>query len=99
MRSRLPMPGLFRLAAVLGALALPGVVSAREIIVAPSGGDYTSVAAGVGAARAGDTVTVRAGTYNERVSFGFSGSAAAGFIILQGAAGAVLDGTGLSGAG
>ena len=93
------MPGLFRLAAVLGALALPGVVSAREIIVAPSGGDYTSVAAGVGAARAGDTVTVRAGTYNETVSFGFSGSAVAGFITLQGSAGAILDGAGLSGAG
>lgn len=99
MRSPIPIPGLFRLAAVLVALALPGIVSAREIIVAPSGGDYTSVATGVGAAQAGDTVTVRAGTYNETVSFGLSGSAVAGFITLQGAAGAVLDGTGLSGAG
>lgn len=62
MRSPIPMPGLFRLAAVLGTLALPGVVSARRIIVAPSGADYPTVAAGVGAARAGDTVTVRAGT-------------------------------------
>src|SRR5438445_10115248 len=82
-----------RLAVLLGALVLPGIASAREIIVAPSGGDFTSVAAGVGAAQAGDTVTVRAGIYNEAVSFGRSGSAA-GFITLQGKPGAILDGTG-----
>lgn len=99
--ARFPVPrsSLFRVTALVGALLLPGGVCAMEIIVAPSGGDYTSVAAGVGAARAGDTVTVRAGTYNETVSFRFSGSAVAGFITLQGTAGAILDGTGLSGAG
>jgi len=82
-----------RLAAFLGALVLPGIASAREIIVAPSGGDFAIVAAGVSAALAGDVVTVRAGIYNEAVSFGRSGSAAA-FITLQGEPGAILDGTG-----
>ena len=87
-----------RLAAFLGALVLPGTVSAREIIVASSGGDFATVGAGVGAALAGDRVTVRAGIYNENVSFGRSGSAAA-FITLQGDPGAILDGTGRSGQG
>ena len=88
-----------RLAVLLGVLALPGTASAREIIVAPSGGDFATVATGVAAAQAGDTVTVRAGVYNEAVSFGRSGSAAAGFITLRGDPGAVLDGTGRSGQG
>jgi hypothetical protein len=86
------------LAAFLGALVLPGIVHAREIIVAPSGGDVATVAAGVSAALPGDIVTVRAGIYNEAVSFGRSGSAAA-FITLQGEPGAILDGTGRSGQG
>ena len=80
------------------ALLVPGIASAREIIVAPSGGEFASVAAGVGAAFAGDRITVRAGIYNEAVSFGRSGSAAA-FISLQGDPGAILDGTGRSGQG
>ena len=87
-----------RLAAFLGALFLPGIVSAREIIVAPSGGDFATIAAGVSAAQAGDSVTVRAGIYNGAVSFGRSGSAAA-FITLRGESGAILDGTGGSGQG
>ncbi|TMQ54176.1 MAG: DUF5123 domain-containing protein, partial [Candidatus Eisenbacteria bacterium] len=87
-----------RLAAFFGALVLPGIVSAREIIVAPSGGDFAAVAAGVNAAQPGDTVTVRAGIYNEAVSFGRSGSAAA-YITLHGEPGAILDGTGGSGQG
>ena len=89
----------YTLVAFLSAFLLPGIASARNIIVAPSGGDFSTVAAGVGAARPGDTVTVRAGTYNEAVSFGLSGSAAAGFITLQGEPGAILDGTGSSGQG
>ena len=80
----------YTLVAFLSAFVLPGIASARNIIVAPSGGDFSTVAAGVGAARPGDTVTVRAGTYNEAVSFGLSGSAAAGFITLQGDPGAIL---------
>jgi hypothetical protein len=86
-----------RLAACLGALLLPGIVSGREIIVAPLGGNFATIASGVGAAQAGDTVTVRTGIYFEAVSFGRSGSAAAGFITLRGETGAILDGTGRSG--
>ena len=86
-------------ASLMFALDPTGIASAREIIVAPLGGDFTTVAAGVGAAQAGDRVTVRAGIYNEAVSFGRSGSAAAGFITLQGDLGAILDGTGRSGQG
>ena len=85
--------------AVSAVLVLPAIVSAREIVVAPLGGDFATVAAGVGAAQAGDRVTVRAGIYNEAVAFGRSGSAAAGFITLQGDPGAILDGTGTSGQG
>jgi len=85
--------------ALVGALILARVVCAREILVAPSGGDYATVAAGVGAAQAGDTITVRAGIYREAVSFGRSGSVAAGDITLRGEPGAILDGTGLSGQG
>src|SRR5258705_1366855 len=101
MRPIIPMADFFRrhtLATFLVALALPGIASARSIIVAPSGGDFATVAAGVSAAQPGDTVTVRAGIYNEAVSFGRSGSAA-GFITLRGEPGAVLDGTGRSGQG
>lgn len=67
--------------------------------MAPSGGEFATVAAGVSAALAGDKVTVRAGIYNEAISFSRSGSAAAGFITLQGDPGAILDGTGRSGQG
>ena len=77
----------------------PGTVAARQIVVAPLGGDFVSVAAGINAALAGDTVTVRTGIYNEAVTFGRSGSSAAGFITLAGDPGATLDGTGLSGQG
>jgi hypothetical protein len=90
---------LRRLTVFLGAMAWPGIASAREIIVAPSGGDFTTVTAGVNAAQAGDIITVRAGTYYEAVSFGRSGSAVAGFITLQGEPGAILDGNGGSGQG
>ena len=84
--------------AIVSAL-LPGSALAREIVVAPIGGDFTTVAAGLGAAQAGDTIRVRVGNYNEGVSFGRSGSAAAGFITLLGDPGATLDGTGRSGSG
>jgi hypothetical protein len=87
------------LVALLASSLLPGSVSARQLIVAPLGGNYSTITAGVGAAQGGDTVTVRAGVYNETVSFGRSGSATAGYITLLGQTGAVLDGTGKSGQG
>lgn len=100
----LRVPRAVALAVALGAplagVALPaGQVTARTIVVAPVGGDFASVAAGVGAAQPGDTVAVRAGIYHEAVAFPRSGSAGAGFITLAGDPGATLDGTGLSGQG
>ncbi|WP_437709764.1 right-handed parallel beta-helix repeat-containing protein [Sorangium sp. So ce448] len=73
--------------------------SGRTITVAPSGGDHRTIQAGLNAAAAGDTVVVKAGTYNEKVSFTRSGTASAGCITLKGEAGAILDGTGKSGVG
>ena len=47
---------------------------------------------------AGDTIYVRAGTYNESVTIAVSGSAAAGPVIFQSYPGetAIVDGTGLT---
>ncbi len=67
---------------------------AVTIVVAPAGAAYTTIQAGVNAANAGDTILVRAGTYNENVTFPRSGSLAAGYITLLGESGAILDGTG-----
>src|SRR6267378_552940 len=69
-------------------------IGANKIIVALSGGNYTSIQAGLNAANPGDTVWVKAGSYNEAVVFSKSGSAANGYITLSGEAGAILDGTG-----
>ncbi len=68
----------------------------KVIIVAPSGGNYTSVQAGVNEANAGDTVLVKAGTYNETVTFPKSGSID-NYITLLGMSGAIIDGTGKKG--
>jgi len=78
---------------VLFAFSLSNIL-ANKIIVAPSGGNYTSVQAGVNAANPDDTVLVKAGTYNEAVAFTNSGSAANGYITLLGETGAIIDGTG-----
>jgi hypothetical protein len=68
---------------------------AKTLVVAKSGGQYATVQAGLDAARAGDTVLVKAGVYNEAVAFANSGSAA-GYLTLQGETGSILDGTGLN---
>src|SRR6185436_7478818 len=86
------------LKAIVAALLAAEALAARTLVVAKSGGDHATVQAGLNAAVAGDTVLVKAGVYNERVSFPKSGSAGAGFITLRGEAGAALDGTG-AGAG
>ena len=66
----------------------------KTIVVAKSGGAYSTIQAGLDAARPGDTVDVRAGTYNERVTFPRSGTIGK-YITLRGEPGAIIDGTGL----
>jgi len=66
----------------------------KTIVVAKSGGAYATIQAGLNAAQPGDTVEVRAGTYNERVTFPRSGTAGK-YITLRGEPGAIIDGTGL----
>ncbi len=66
----------------------------KTIVVAKSGGAYSTIQAGLNAAEPGDTVDVRAGTYNERVIFPKSGTPGK-YITLRGEPGAVIDGTGL----
>ncbi len=51
-------------------------------IVAKSGGDYTTINAGLSAANAGDTVLVKAGTYTEIIKWPKSG-AASSYIVLK----------------
>jgi hypothetical protein len=51
-------------------------------IVAKSGGDYTSINAGLSAANAGDTVLVKAGTYMEIINWSKNGSASK-YIVLK----------------
>jgi hypothetical protein len=82
-----------------GLLGAQGAAEARTLTVAKpggAGGQYATVQAGLNAAVAGDTVAVKAGVYNEAVSFGKSGSAS-GHITLLGESGAILDGTGVGG--
>ena len=57
-----------------GAALLYSTNAAREWIVAPSGGDFSSIQAALNTANAGDTVSVRAGTYNEKLAFPRGGS-------------------------
>lgn len=71
-------------------------VFAGIITVAPSGGDYNTIQAGINAALAGDTVLVLAGIYNEAVFFPNSGSASGGPITLSGEPGSIIDGAGKS---
>jgi len=58
-------------------------VRATELSVAGSGGMYTAIQPALDAAHAGDTVTVHAGTYDERLVFSHGGTATGGYITLR----------------
>ncbi len=76
--------------------SIDSVNRAATIVVDKVNGPYTTITAGLNAAVAGDTVQVKAGTYNEAVVFPNSGTASA-YITLQGDSGAIIDGsTGVS---
>src|SRR5690349_17744671 len=85
------------------ALVIPAsrVAYAATIIVAPSGGTYTTIQAAVNNASPGDVIAVKTGTYNENVDLTLMGSAIAGprgdltLIALDGAGTAVLNGAGV----
>ena len=68
------------------------LVSARDITVGP-GGDYSTIGQAIGAANAGDVVTIKAGTYNEALTFAKSGNSGSP-IVFQGEAGGevIVDG-------
>ena len=74
------------------------VSSADGITVAKSGGDYTTIMAGLAAAGPGDTVFVKAGTYSEFVKWPKSGTSGSGYIVLKayGDGAAKIDGVGLT---
>src|SRR5215218_1283795 len=67
---------------LLLALALSIPVSrtayAATIVVAPSGGSYTTIQAAVNNASPGDVIAVKTGTYAENVNLSLMGSAIAG---------------------
>lgn len=84
--------------AVLVPLVFAASAAAATFIVAPAGGDFTSVQAALDAAQPGDTVQVRTGVYAEKVAFPRSGTPGAP-IVLRAYPGEtpILDGTGVPG--
>ncbi len=89
----------FKNSILLGGLML-GTLWANTILVAESGGDYTTVQAALNNAAAGDSILVKekATPYFEKIDFPRSGSADSGYITLMAFPGEhpVLDGTGVA---
>lgn len=56
---------------------------ANEIIVAPSGGDYSAIQDALDNAQPGDTISVRRGVYVEHLYIEISGSSAAAPLVLR----------------
>lgn len=87
---------LFKTALILIVFAI--LASASSIIVAKSGGDYSTIQAGLNAANGSDTVFVKAGTYVEKITFDKSGNSATSRIVLRnfGTDTVIVDGAGLN---
>ncbi len=70
------------------------------ILVARTGGDYLSIQDAINNAQPGDTIYVKAGTYNEKLEFTRSGTARGGPITLMNYENdrVILDGTDVEGA-
>jgi len=84
----------------LGIFFIFQILSARTIIVAETGGDYTSVQAALNSALAGDSILVKEKStpYYEKINFPRGGDAANGYITLTAYPGEhpVLDGSGVA---
>src|SRR5262245_40920117 len=84
------------------ALVLPTtkVAYAAVIIVAPSGGTYTTIQAALNNASPGDVIAVRTGTYSENVDLSLMGSAIGGspgnlaLVAIDGPGTVVINGSG-----
>ena len=78
-------------------ISLCSVLFARDYYVSPLGtDDFTSIQNAVDMAQAGDTVYIKAGTYNERVFFSTSGTPSHPIVFKRyGQDHVVIDGTGI----
>jgi Right handed beta helix region len=68
----------------------------QVLVVDALNGPYTTLAAALAVATAGQTITARAGVYHENIEFPQSGTPGA-YITLQADPGAIIDGTGMDG--
>ncbi len=76
-----------------------GYLHATDLLVAPSGAPYTTIADALTVAQAGDRVLVQSGMYTQQIVFPRSGNAIDGWIELLAAPGhtPIMDGSGFSG--
>ncbi|MBI3785776.1 MAG: right-handed parallel beta-helix repeat-containing protein [Deltaproteobacteria bacterium] len=93
-----PRPAVSVLAVLFVALTAAGSADAVSCTV-PTDAGCATVQAALNQAVAGDTVSVNAGIYFEKINFPASGGSSGGYITLQGAPAhaAILDGTNVAG--
>lgn len=88
-----------RIAFCITCSCLGAMTWATDLVVAPSGAPYTTIAQALAVAQAGDRVRVQTGTYPEQLAFPRSGDAVQGWIELSADTGhtPILDGSGFTG--